>query len=99
MLANYKNRNFQNYLEGLSPTASTEYSLWKATRSISKSVQPQPPIRKADNSWAKNDRDKAETFATHLDNVFSPNVAMPPDYIMSKVSSNLQATYPLDLPI
>ena len=68
MLGNFKNRNVQKYLEGPDPSASTDYFLWKATRSISKSLQSQTPIRKADNSWAKNDRTKTETFATHLDN-------------------------------
>ena len=38
------------------------------TRSMSKSVLSQPPIRKADNSWAKTDIEKAETFANHLGN-------------------------------
>ena len=62
-------------------------------------VQSQPPTRKAANSWTKYDKEKAETFATHLDNVFSLNNAIPPDYIMSRVSSNRQATYQLNLPL
>ena len=45
---------------------------------------------------AKNDRENTEIFATHLHNVFSPYVLEPPDY---KVSSSLQATYRLNLPI
>ena len=68
MPANFKNSNVPNYLEVLDPSASTDYTLWKATRSTSKSVQSQPPIRKAANSWAKNDGAKTETCATHLDN-------------------------------
>ena len=99
ILSDFKNSNVEKHLESLSPTASTDYSLWKATRSMSKSVLSQPPIRKADNSWAKTDIEKAETFANHLEKVFAPNISMPPDYIMSKVSSSLKETYQLDLPI
>ena len=66
---------------------------------MSKSVLSQPPIRRADNSWAKSDIEKAETVANHHDKVFAPNVSMHPDYIISKVSSSLKETYQLDLPI
>ena len=41
----------------------------------------------------------AETFANHLEKVFVPNISMPSDYIISKVSSSLKETYQLDLPI
>jgi len=34
---------------------------------------PDPPIRKQDESWARNEEEKAETFATHLSKIFKPN--------------------------
>jgi len=34
---------------------------------------PDPPVRKQDESWARNEEEKAETFATHLSKIFKPN--------------------------
>jgi len=31
-----------------------------------------PPIRKQDGSWARSEKEKAETFATHLSKIFKP---------------------------
>ena len=36
------------------------------------------PIRKTDNSWVKNGKEKAETVVTHL-TVLAPNVSVPPN--------------------
>jgi hypothetical protein len=32
-----------------------------------------PPIRNADQTWARNDKEKANTFAGHLENTSKPN--------------------------
>jgi hypothetical protein len=31
-----------------------------------------PPLRKPDRSWAKDDKEKAEVFAAHLEQTFQP---------------------------
>ena len=67
-----KNQYFKNYLENLSATENTDYSLWKATKKINQPQQFAPPIKKSDGSWAKKDMEKAITFAKHLQNVFEP---------------------------
>jgi len=75
LLNKLKNESIQNYLKNLTATEATDYNLWKATRSLKQPKQHVPPIRKSDGSWARNDKDKAVTFATHLDKVFQPLAA------------------------
>lgn len=67
-----RNDGFHNYLTGLDATASSDYSLWKATRKLKRPVNVSPPIRKSDGTWARTDQEKAETFSEHLTNVFTP---------------------------
>lgn len=47
LITEKKNQKIQQYLEELSPTQATEYSLWKATSKINK-------------FWAKDDKVKAQ---------------------------------------
>ena len=71
MLYEERNENIQNYLENLTPTEATDYSLWKAT----KTRRPQPftpPIRQENGSWARSDPEKANLFAEHLCKIFEP---------------------------
>lgn len=72
LLLALKNQYFQEYLEGLSPTETTDYSLWKATRRIKRPRQHIPPIRRKDGTWARNNEEKASGFAEHLEDVFKP---------------------------
>jgi hypothetical protein len=55
----------------LLPTA--DHSLWKATKQLKQPTQRIPPIRSADQTWARSDREKANTFAGHLEKTFKPN--------------------------
>jgi len=68
-----KNKTFKSYLSGLSETDDTDYSLWKATRRIKRPREHVPPIRKVDGTWARNEKDKADVYAQHLESVFQPN--------------------------
>lgn len=97
-----KNKSFQGYLEGLSPTATTDYSLWKATKKLRTPTQHIPPIR--DNcdttgKWARNNKEKAEMFGNHLTNVFKPF----PSGISAEQEKNiidyLEAPHQMELPI
>ena len=59
LLQTLRNEGIQTYLQELTPTEATEYSLWKATR---KTKQPQhqiPPIRTNHNTWARTDKKKS----------------------------------------
>ncbi|KAH9630294.1 hypothetical protein HF086_012479 [Spodoptera exigua] len=67
------NDGVHTYLTGLDATASSDYSLWKATRKLKRPINVAPPIRKSDGTWARTDQEKARTFSEHLSNVFTPH--------------------------
>lgn len=67
-----KNENLQSYLETLSPTSDTNYSLWKATKSLKRPKQQATPLKTQMGKWARSDSEKADTFARHLQRVFQP---------------------------
>jgi len=72
LLHTLKNDGIQNYLQGLTPTEATDYSLWKATRTIKQPQHQTPPIRINSSAWARTDKQKATAFAEHLASVFQP---------------------------
>ena len=65
-----KNEGIQNYLQEMTPTKDTDYTLWKATRKIKQPHYQIPPIRVHHNTWARTDKQKAMAFAQHLASVF-----------------------------
>ncbi|KAH8298726.1 hypothetical protein KR059_000211, partial [Drosophila kikkawai] len=65
------------YIEKLSPT-STKHPLWRAHPNLSSPAEAITPIRKSSGCWARSDKDRAETFASHLQGVFQPNTAAHP---------------------
>ena len=68
-----RNQGIQNYLRSLNMSATSNYSLWKATKKFKCPQQQFLPIKKQDGNWARSDQEKAETFASHLTKVFTPN--------------------------
>lgn len=97
MLFHIKNESFKNYLEQLDPTEATNYSLWKVTKGMKRPHQPIPPIRKTDGSWAKNSKEKAETIAQYLVNVFKP---FPSNgNCEDNIHETLEAPYQMSLPV
>jgi hypothetical protein len=58
-----------NILQGLTPTESTDYSLWKATKKI-KQVKKPPPLRTSQGTWARINIEKSHAFAEHLAKAF-----------------------------
>jgi len=73
LLKNIKNERFQEFTSNLSPTEASDYSLWKATKYLKRPQIYIPPILKNDGSWAKDCKDKAETFASYFEAVFKPH--------------------------
>lgn len=92
-----KNQWFTEYSENLSPSASSDYSLWKATKHITNRPQSNlPPILKQDGSWAKSNLEKSEVFGTHFESVFKPhNDDNPSDQVLEYLDSPLQMTLPV----
>jgi len=90
-----KNSAIQNYLENLSPTEATDYSLWKATKKLKRPQQHIPPIKKNDGNWARNDAEKTIAFAEHLVNVFKPHAIIDQSEEESVIHKYLEAPYQL----
>jgi hypothetical protein len=68
-----RNSTINAFLIGLTADNNMEYSLWKAMKYLKHPITQVPPIRKAYGQWARNNSDKAETFAEHLESRFLLN--------------------------
>jgi GTPase SAR1 family protein len=68
-----KQQEISTYLEELSNEASSNYSLWKATRKLKRPSTQIPPIRNENGTWARSNQEKADLFADHLEEVLQPN--------------------------
>lgn len=99
LLIDRKNFSVQVYLENLTPTMSTEYSLWRATKKLKQPQQANPPIRLPDSTWAKTNQQKASAFAEHLEKVFQPFPAVIPHNEEEEIHQYLQAPFQLSPPI
>lgn len=99
LLIDSKNQEMQDYLEGLTPTTSTDYSLWKATRKLKQQQQHIPPIRDSNSKWARNNKEKVIMFANHLSNVFMPFPSTISLDANKEIEDFLAAPFQMDLPI
>jgi hypothetical protein len=71
LLNNNKNDCNETFLQGLTPTEATDYSLWKATKKIKQVKKPSPPLRTSQGTRARNNVKKAHAFNEHLQTFFS----------------------------
>ena len=90
-----KNNSFQAYLGSLTPTETTDYSLWKAAKYLKRPVVQLPPLRNTNGTWARNDIQKATVFADHLVQVFQPNAIHSDENL--EVSTQLDDDPPIRL--
>lgn len=98
LLFTLRDKGIGNYLENLTATEATDYSLWKATKRMKQQFQQIPPLRKEDGTWARSDKEKALIFADHLQRVFTP---FPAKDVLheAEVNSELRAPCPDANPI
>lgn len=68
-----KNNSISSYLESLTYSKDTDYSLWKATKYLKRPVIHIPPIKTSNDGLAKTKEQKAESFAEYLEQTFQPN--------------------------
>jgi hypothetical protein len=52
---------------------STDYSLRKGTKRLKQPTMNIPLVRKQNHTWARNNKEKAEVFAEHLERNFKPH--------------------------
>jgi len=98
-LQNPRNEGIQTYLQELTPTEATDYSLWKATRKIKQPQHQIPPIRTKQNTWARTDKQKATAFAKHLASVFQPFPSQLSAMEEETVTNELNVPHQMALPM
>lgn len=79
LIQELKDSSTTNFLRNLSGEKSTNYSLWKITKKLTKKIIPVPPILLENDIWARTDQQKADAFAELLEDTFKPNVNDSPD--------------------
>jgi len=70
LLLDHKQQAIQTYLENLTATEATDYSLWKTTKRLQRPQTPIPSLRTARGEWAKTGTQKAQVLAEHFTTVF-----------------------------
>lgn len=99
LLGNDRNLQIQEYLAGLSATEANGYSLWKATKKLKQLQKSIPPIRKNDDTWARDNNEKAYAFADHLAKVFEPFPSQLTAEEERQTHQILEAPFQMDFPI
>jgi hypothetical protein len=96
VLHEHNNYNIQTFLNGLTPTASIEYSLWKTTKRLKAVTQTSTPLRTPQRTWAKTNADKVQAFANHLASVFhlthlnlTPFLKTPSHHFLKPLSNSV----------
>ena len=92
----YNNDYFHKYLSSLSATADTNYSLWKASRKLTRPPQIIPPIRRPQGRWARSPIEKANLFAKHLSEVFKPHSSVAAADVTEYLHTSFQMSPPIE---
>lgn len=86
------------YLEGLTATKTTDYSLWRACKNLDRPLHHKPPLRNQNGTWIRTEQEKANAFADHLSKVFQANNPTP-NADESDIDLVLNQDLQLDLPL
>ena len=78
--------SISSYLQQLNADEETDYSLWKATKRIKRPITSIPPIRANNGPWARDNKQKADLFAEHLADTFTPNQGNM-DHVMNNINN------------
>ena len=79
----------------MSPSADSNYSLWKASRKLTRPPQIIPPIRCPQGGWARSPIEKANLFTNYLPNIFKPHSSNT----APEITEYLHSTFQMSLPI
>ena len=93
-----ENEATQCFLSKLSPSKSSNYSLWKHTKSTSKPTERIPPIKSENGKWAKTNKEKVNMFGEHFSKVFNPFPSQNSNHD-KEVNKFLESAGQLELPI
>lgn len=87
-----REQTYQYYLSNLS---KTEHTIWKVTKKDKKPQITKSPIKNNHNEWVRSDQEKADTFAQHLEQVFTPHSNIPDTDIDRFLNMPLQMSLPI----
>lgn len=93
-----QNHTFNQQLSSLSAQKKDNYSLWKITKNFKRPTKFVPPIKTSKGTWARSASEKAETFAKHLSEIFTPNHSTMNDFekeVDEIINSDQQMSPPL----
>jgi hypothetical protein len=97
-LREHQNQHVQAYLQRLKPMASSDYSLWKATKHLKRVTMPSLPLRTPLGKWANSDIDKGQAFANHLATVFQPLPSSNHPKVEKAINQSLKTPFQLEMP-
>jgi hypothetical protein len=98
LLADTNSASFQTFLQDLSPSASTDYSLWKAAKKAKQATNSSHPLQTTRGTLARMNTEKAQTFADHLATVFKPHPSENPPEEEEALNLQLEIPYQLEPP-
>ena len=70
MILRVENNNISKYIESLSLTEVTDYSLWKATKKMHPQTNHYCAIKQTHEKWRRSNVEIADAFSCHLIEVF-----------------------------
>jgi hypothetical protein len=94
-----KEETFQTHFQNLTATADTDYSIWRVTKRLKQQKKCIPPIRNADHTWARSDKEKANTFAEHLEKTFKSNELLQNKNLETDINKALKEQLQITQPI
>lgn len=89
LLKDYNQKKVEDFLYELDPKETGDKSLWNVTKSIKRPSIRHAPIQDSSGCWLKNNKDKADHFANHFQNQFTPFPSSSDD---SDVHNSLNST-------
>jgi len=100
MLNSERNQGIKEYLQSLRATQANDYTLWKATKRLKQPEISISPIRSSNGKWARSAIEKADAFAQHLAEVFTPHpVEAHSEEEEDEIHRPLNEPYQLELPL
>jgi hypothetical protein len=99
LLLRYRNSCVETLLQSLTPTASSDYSLWKTTKKLKQIMKSSPPLRTPHGTWARRATEKAHAFSQHLASVFHPYPSSSTPVAEETILKLLQTPCQLEPPI
>ncbi|EDX18497.1 GD15515 [Drosophila simulans] len=70
-LVRLRKEALDSFVGNLAP-GDPHHNLWNVTKRIKRPLKRIPPIRRQDNSWCRTETERANAFAEHLEEVFTP---------------------------